>query len=237
MSKPFTLRSALHGASWLWLTLLTLLTLLPLAAAPVHAATAQLDSFSASASQVSAGSTVDFSLSFRVTTTLWSDGGSNPEEPPPQEGMQYWSINWYLYESENLTEVQLSAGDQSFIEQPNAQAGISYSNTWNFSMLFPTAGTFEISANGNWKSHFEFYTSSEIASRECTNIDPGGSNQLQCTPWVYEYPEYSDSYDQDGPFPPLSLTIEVLPVPEAPTALMALAGLGGLAWRLRRLRG
>jgi MYXO-CTERM domain-containing protein len=215
-------------------SLLCAALLIPGAAPLTQAATAQIDSFSASATQVTAGSSVEFSLSFTVLTTQWLDGGSNLEEPPPQEGTQYWSLNWYSYESENLRDVYLSAGDQTYSEQPNAQAGTSYTNTWNFSMLFPTAGSFEITANGGWRTHFEFYTSNEIALRDCTNIDPGGSNQLECTAWVYEYPEYSDSYDQEGPFAPLSLTIEVLPVPEPQAWLMALAGLGGLGWRLRR---
>lgn len=211
-----------------------LLLLAVLATPAAQAATGQITGFSASANNVSPGSQVDFTLSFSVSTTLWSDGGSNLEEPAPQEGLQFWSLNWYSYESESLTELRLQAGDQGHSEFPNAQAGTGYTGSWSFSMLFPSAGSFQITAGGDWTTRYEFYTSNEIATRQCSNVDPGGSNELSCTPWVYDYPESTNVSTQQGGLTPLRLTIEVQAVPEPHPGLLTLAGLAGLALRSAR---
>lgn len=203
---------------------------------PAAAAWGQIDSFGASATSVSAGTLVDFTVSFSVLTSASSYGGSNPFEPAPQEGYQNWDINWYGYENETLNQVWLEAAGSSFSDFPSLSPGSSHAGSWSFSVLFPTAGSFELTLAGGWASQVEVYSSSESASRDCWNIDPEGSNELACSSWSYHYADYSDTYSSSGAFAGHSLVIEVLaaPVPEPHTLALWLAGLGGLGAAIRR---
>lgn len=171
---------------------------------------------------------------FGVITSAWMNGGSNPIEPEPQEGFQTWDINWYQYQNETLTQVMLEAAGQSFMESVSASPGSSYSSGWSFSLLFPTAGHFDITVGGGWASQMDAYISNESAKRDCYNNDPGGSNQLVCTSWEYHYYDYSDLYSTDGSFASHSLSIDVVAVPEPSTWVLWLAGVGALLAIVRR---
>ena len=201
-------------------------------AAPAAAAGGQIDYFGANASTVTAGSVVDFSVAYSVSTSAWQNGGSNPVEPAPQEGYQTWDLNWYSTESETLSSVWLNAGGNYFSEYPNPGPGGGHSGSWSFSMQFDTPGIYQLSASGGWEHTVDFYTSNESAWRECWNKDPGGTDALVCSWWTYEYNDWGDYYTSGGSFADHALTIEVLAVPEPHAGLMGLAGLACLlAWR------
>lgn len=186
----------------------------------------QIDSFGAGATTVYEGSTVNFSATFSVSSSSSSDGGSNLIEPAPEEGTQFWMLNWYRSEAETIREVQLYADGQTFVESPSATPGSGYSGSWNFSILYPTPGNFAVTLSGSWLSDVSVYTSSESASRECMNIDTDGGITLQCTSWQYSYSDMTDTYSSGGGFSSQTINIEVqtTPVPEPSTAL--LLGLG-----------
>lgn len=196
-------------------------------------ASGQIDSFGASQTTIQAGSTVDFFVSFSVNTSSRMDGGNDPVEPAPVEGYQEWMMNWYWYEAETVTAVFLQAAGENFADYPAAAPGSGYSNGWTFSLLFPTAGTFDIAVGGGWSANNSTSSGSEIASRTCMSDEGGG---LSCSSWQYSYPQSEYSSSSDGSFDGKSLTITVTAVPEPMTAALWLAGLGGLLARTRRLR-
>ena len=204
---------------------------------PAMAASGQIDSFGASATSVLAGQTVDFWAAFSISTTAWSGGGSNPIEPEPVEGYQVWEVNWYNSVSETVTAVQLEAAGQTFNDFPSSGPGGGYANSWAFSVQFPDVGTYDIGLSGSWSTRTDTYISSETASRDCYNSDPGGTNQLLCSSWTWSYYDFSDSSNFDSGFNPSMLTIQVNAVPEPQTLLLYLAGIGtlvALRWRRRR---
>lgn len=205
-------------------------------AGPLWAADGQIGGFGASATQVTAGSTVDFWVSYSVNTEWSSWGGNDINEPPPQEGSQFWQINWYGYNQQLLQQVWLQAGDQSFSDWPVLSPGSSWSGSWSFSMSFPDPGQYSVSLNGGWTGMGDYFHTTESATRNCFYGDPE-SPVLYCDWWIYNYQTEAYTYSIDGNFGPQSLTIEVLaaPVPEAPTAALWLAGGAALlAWRRRR---
>lgn len=196
-------------------------------------ASGQIDSFGASQTTVLAGSTVDFFVSFNVNTSSRMDGGSDPIEPAAVEGYQEWMINWYSYEAETVTAVYLQAAGQNFNDYPAGSPGSSYANGWTFSVLFPTAGTFDIVVGGGWSATNAISSGSEIAYRDCMSDGGGG---LSCSSWQYSYPQYDDFSSTDGSFDGKSITINVTAVPEPMTAALWLAGLGCLLTASRRRR-
>lgn len=208
---------------------------LPLLAA---AGSGQIDSFSSGATSVVEGSTVDFFASFSVSTTVFSDGGSDLVEPLPVEGSQTWLLNWYRSEEETLREVQLSANGLSTTDLPVLSPGSSYSGNWSFSIPFSSPGQFAVTLSGSWQSDVMVYYSSEMATRECMNVDPGGSNELACSSWQYSYSDYSDTFSSGGAFASQTLNIDVTaaPVPEPSEAVLWLAGLASLLGLSRRTR-
>lgn len=201
-----------------------------------QAASGQINSFSASATTVTEGTSVDFTVDFGVITSGWTNGGSDPFEPPPQEGSQIWHINWYSYEHETLTQVWFDAAGNGFMDYPSVPADSSHTGSWTFSVLFPTQGSFDITLNGGWTSSIESYHSNESATRECYNIDPEGTNELSCSWWSYVYDDGGDTYTSDGTFGSQTLTINVVAVPEPSSLAMLLAGLGVLGVALRQDR-
>lgn len=204
------------------------------ASADVLAGSGQINSFSASATTVAEGTLVDFTVDFGIFTTAVTNGGSNPE-PEPAEGYQVWAANWYNYENETLNSVWLQAGGQSFYDTPSLSPGSSHSGTWSFSVLFPVAGSFDITLTGGWASSIETYHSNETASRDCFNEDPGGSNVLVCSSWNFVYDDGGDTYSGDGSFGSQSITINVTPVPE-PAAFGLLAAGAAVVLTARRHR-
>lgn len=210
--------------------------LLSLSALPAWAAYGQIDSFAASALQAQAGATVDFTVGFTVVTSGYTDGGSNPIEPEPVEGYQTWDVNWYHTESEMLTDVWLVAAGNFYSAIPGAAPDSAYSGSATFSTQFATPGVYVISASGGWSHVVDSYTSNESASRECVNIDPGGSDALQCSSWQYSYYDFGDHYTGSGSFADQTLTIEVLAVPEPPPAALGAAGLAAVLAARRRRR-
>jgi hypothetical protein len=209
--------------------------LLAASALTVHASTGQINSFNASALDVSVGTVVDFTVDFGVITEGWTNGGSNPIEPAPQEGFQEWQVNWYSYEKQTLSQVWFEAGGNTFTDFPSPAPNSSYSGLWTFSLQFPTEGTFSITVNGGWTTSFESYRSNENATRDCYNIDPGGTDELSCSPWNWVYDDGGDTYTFDQSFSPLTLTVNVAAVPEPESLAMLLAGVGVLVGA-RRLK-
>lgn len=214
------------------------LLLLPV---PAVAGWGSIDSFGASALQVQEGSWVDFTLSWSASGSSSSWGGSDLNEPAPAEGYQYWALNWYGGEQEAVTRVWFDAGGQNHNELLSVSPGVSTSGSWSFSLQFPTAGSYTVDLAGGWESWVENFYHGESASRNCTNVDPGGSNELWCSSWEYQYQDDRYDYSSGGPFSTSALTIEVLPsaaVPEPATTALWAAGLIGLvAWRQRRRSG
>lgn len=198
-------------------------TLLATAPSVSHAAFGQINSFGASATSITAGTVVDFSVDFGVSTNAITNGGSNPE-PEPAEGYQTWQANWYNYEHETLTSVWLEAGGQTYNAYPSVPAGGSYSGTWTFSILFPTEGTFNIAINGGWNHSIETYHSNESAYRDCVNNDPGGTNELSCSSWTFFYDDGGDTYSGDGSFGSQNIAIQVTAVPEPESWALLVAG-------------
>ncbi|RZJ02550.1 MAG: PEP-CTERM sorting domain-containing protein [Rubrivivax sp.] len=199
-------------------------------------ASGQIDSFGSSAASVVEGSTVDFFASFSVFTTSFSDGGSDLNEPLPVEGTQTWLLNWYRSEQETLREVQLSADGLSMTDMPSLSPGSSYSGNWSFSILYPTPGQFAVTLAGSWLSDVQVSVSSETATRDCMNIDPGGSNALQCSSWQFSYDDYTDTFSSGGAFAGQTINIDVTaaPVPEPSGIALWLGGFASLlGWRRR----
>ncbi|MBP6898326.1 MAG: hypothetical protein KBC94_28245 [Pseudacidovorax sp.] len=214
----------------------TALSLCGLASA--QAASGQIDSFSANALSVPVGGTVDFTVSYSVSASSWSSGGADPVEPAPQEGYQFWAVNWYNSETETVSSISLQAGGNGFNDMPSAPAGSGHSGSWTFSMLFPQAGVFQITASGDWAVNVTSYYSQESASRQCDNIDPEGSGTLQCTSWQWQYSDGSNESSLSGSMPALTLSIEVVnAVPEPATWALWLAGAAWLTRRVRHGRG
>lgn len=213
----------------------TLVCLAAIASAPSHAAWGQFDSFGASATQVVAGSTVDFLVGYTIGTNAWQSGGSNPVEPLPEDGYQSWEVNWYYTEAQTLQSVWLEAAGQSFGEFPSLAAGSSFSGAWSFSQAFHTPGTYQISLSGNWTHRLDIYSSSESASRNCWYDDYDDPSSLRCDAWTWEYSDYSDWWEDGGSLDGRSLTIEVSAVPEPHRLILGLAGLAVLAIRRRRV--
>ena len=212
----------------------TLLTTALAVAPPLQAASASIDGFSASATTVQLGGTVDFWVSFSVGTTSWSGGGSNPEEPAPSEGYQDWNVNWYSWEHETLRSVWLQAGRQSFSDYPALPAGGGYGNSWSFSVTFTQAGSYDIDLLGGWEADLNTGYSNESASRNCYYTDPGYSTGLFCDTWQWRYSDAADSYSTGGSLSAGPLRVEVTAVPEPGTWALCLAGVGLLGWRARR---
>ena len=206
-----------------WLGVMALL-----AAASVQAGNGQITSFGASSMSVTAGTLVDFYVGFGIDTISSSDGGSNPIEPEPVEGYQFWNVNWYSTVSETVSSVYLEAAGNSFFDSPSAPPGSGYGGGWMFSVLFPTEGSFDITVTGGWQTTVETYRSNENASRDCFNNDPGGTNEQICSSWQYQYDDGSDSYSAGGSFASQTLTIQVAAVPEPESLAMLLAGAGVL---------
>jgi hypothetical protein len=196
---------------------------------PAQAAGGKLDSFSASDTEVPAGSWVDFRLTYSVFASAWSDGGSNTAEPEPQEGYQEWNVNWYHAETEAATSASLQIDSLSTTDFLSVPPGSSTAGSWTVSLYFADAGQYSVSAGGNWAGETETYFSHESAYRHCQASDPEGGGALLCDGWTWTHFDGSDRYSIGDAFAPLSLTITVSAVPEpGPLSLWA-AGIGLLA--------
>lgn len=201
-----------------------------------QAASGQIDSFSASALQVLAGDTVIFTVGYSFSTNVYQNGGGATPEPVPEEGYQYWTLNWYDFQYESLQTVSLQAAGQSQMESLYLPAGGGHAGVWQFSVLFPTAGSFDVTISGDAEVLFDIQQGAELASRSCYNTEyDGGPPNIQCDSWSYEYPEYYDYYTSSQGLGSMSLQVEVSAVPEPGTVALWLAGAGLLgASRLRR---
>jgi PEP-CTERM motif len=207
-----------------------------IAAPHALAGSGHIDSFGASATEVVAGSWVDFSVSWSVVTSSWSWGGSNTTEPPPQEGFQEWNVNWYYSASETAESVVLQVGSESTTEFLSVPPGSSTSGGWTVSLYFATPGQYTVSAGGSWAGSFQDAYSSESAYRNCWSIDPDDGGALQCDSWTWQYADGGDRYSIGGDFAAPPLTIQVTAVPEPGTLPLWLAGATLLAgWARRRL--
>lgn len=200
-----------------------------------HAATGGIGNFSASSLQVFAGDTVTFTLDYSFSTSVYQNGGSDLNEPAPAEGFQTWVLNWYDFQYETFQSVSLQAAGQSFVDAPNLSPGSGHAGSWTFSVLFPQAGQFDVTASGEWTVLYDIQQGAELASRSCYNNNPDeGGYDLVCDSWVFEYPQYSDYYTDTQPFGSLSLQVEVLQaVPEPHVWALWLAG-GALVLRQAR---
>lgn len=201
---------------------------------PAHAASGSLDSFNASATEVMAGSWVDFSVGWSVFTSASAYGGSNPIEPEPREGYQEWNVNWYNTQSEAATSVSLQIGGESTTEFLSAPAGSSSYGGWTVSIFFPSAGRYTVAAGGSWAGEFDSYYSYESAYRNCYAVDPDYGGALQCDGWTWTYSDGGDRYAIGDSFSSQSLTINVTAVPEPATLALWLAGAALLTAQSRR---
>ena len=154
------------------------------AAGPAEAGQGQIDGFGASASTVLAGTEVQFWASYSLTAVADQWGGSNTVEPLPQEGTQYWDINWYHTETETLTSVTLEVGGQGQTDILGLPPGASAAGSMAFAMVFTQPGSYPVTASGSWSSWVESYTSSESAYRNCWYNDPGMPDNLTCDSWT-----------------------------------------------------
>lgn len=207
------------------------------ASLPAWSAYGQIDSFGASATAIQAGATVDFTISYTVITSGYQYGGSNLLPPDPAEGYQTWDLNWYTTESEMLSSVWLNAAGAFWSESPAASPNSAYSGTATLSTLFALPGTYVIAAGGGWEHSVVFYTSNESANRDCMNVDPEGTNELQCSSWTYSYNDWGDNYTSGGSFAEQAITITVSAVPEPAALTLWTTGLlvaGAAAHRRRR---
>jgi hypothetical protein len=203
------------------------------------AAVAQIDSFVASASSVQVGGTLDFTINWSVATDApYISGGSNPYEPAPVEGYQEWYVNWYSNYSESVDEISLNAAGQSYSTYVGVPAGSSGSGSWNFSITFDTPGTVTLPAGGSWLGTVNSYSSNEWATRDCWYNDPDNPVDLQCSSWSWQYSDYSDYYTTGYDIASVSISVDVVPVPELGTWANMLAALvPGVALRRWRRRG
>jgi hypothetical protein len=211
---------------------LALAWLAPVVFIPLTASAAGgvIGSFNASSLQVLAGSTVEFEVGYSLLTSDRNDGGNDYNEPTPQDGGQQWVVNWYYREVETPLSITLQAGGQSFTDWGGS------SGTWRFSMVFPDAGKFDITATGDWSVQRSVDSGSEVASRNCYRWGDSeyGRSDLTCSSWSYSYPQTLEVGSYGGATNALTLQIDVQAVPEPATLALWLAGLGVVAWRLRR---
>ncbi len=198
------------------------------------AADAYFTSFGASATTVTEGSWVEFSVAFSGSTGLYNYGGSDPYEPPPQAGYQEWQINWYHTYGETLSSLWLGANGESHGVSPGVAPGEGYNGSWTFLLYFPSAGSYDVTVEGSWQAMVDTYTSNESATRNCWYEDPEWPGNLVCDAWSYHYYDYSDHYSIDGTLPAQTLNITVLAVPEPETWALFLGGLGLVAGVARR---
>ena len=201
-----------------------------------RAASGGIDSFWSSATRVPVGGSVDFSVSFSLSTNRGEGGGSNPFEPTPAEGYQEWYVNWYGWDYETLGSVWLQAGGESFADYPSLAAGESYGNTWSFTVTFAEPGTFDVEVAGGRQSTIIQGYSSESATRNCYALDPDAGTDLQCDSWSWQYSDADDWYTLGGDLRSGSLRIEVIAaaVPEPGTWALMLAGAALVAARSHR---
>lgn len=198
---------------------------------PAHAAEGVIGSFSASALLVPAGGTVDFEVGYGLlVSTERHEGGNDYNEPAPAEGTQLWVVQWYHHEVETPGWITLQAGGQSHTEWGGS------TGSWQFSLQFPDAGRYDITAMGEWSVQRSIDSGSEVATRDCSSWgDPEvGGSTLSCSSWAYSYPQTLDIGSYGGATNSLTLQIEVQAVPEPATLALWLAGAGALGWRLRR---
>lgn len=202
------------------------LVLTAAAAVPAQAGWGQLDNFSASATTVTVGSTVDFQVSYSVfadSTQSW--GGSDLNEPAPAEGWQEWHLNWYYTSSEYITTVTVVAGGQSWTDYFTPPPGSSVQGGWSFSVSFDSPGVYQFDAYGSWESWAESYSSNESAYRNCWYNDSDARDYLVCDGWSYQYYDSNDSFTNGGGLDGRSLSINVVAVPEPGTLALWAAGL------------
>jgi hypothetical protein len=209
-----------------------------LAALPAaQAANGQIDNFGASALQVLVGDTVTFTVDYSASTSVFQDGGSDLNEPAPAEGYQTWVLNWYDFQYETLQSISLQADGQSFLDSPALGPGNGHAGSWTFSVLFPLAGSFNVTIGGDWTVLHDVQQGAELASRNCYNNNYDGGYDLVCDSWTYEYPQYGDYYTETQSLGSMTLQIDVLQaVPEPQAWALWLLGGGLLARRVRQGR-
>ena len=216
----------------------TVLTLgLGLAALPAWSY-GQIDSFEASATQVVAGSTVSFIVSWRVQGSFQSGGSSNLVEPAPAEGYQEWLQNWYWTDNITARGIDLQVGNQMYSELITVDEGAGASGTWGFSMVLDTPGLVELTVSGGFSVRQTTTSESQLATRTCYNTgSPDGGVELTCdSSWSLSYPQTRNESDFGGSLNTPSLQIEVLAVPEPATTALWLMGLAAVGTVARRRR-
>jgi len=208
-------------------------------AAPLHAATVTIDSFSASTASAYVGDTVQFHVWFSASTTSQASGGSNLNEPEPVEGFQPWNVNWYSWEHESLNSVWLQAAGQSFYDTPGLFPGSGYSSSWSFSITFQQPGQYDIDLSGGWTADINTGYSNENASRNCYYSDPDYHAGLACDAWLWQYGDYSDQYTTSGTLGagPLRIDVAAVTTPAPAGWALWLPAIGLLATKGGRPKG
>lgn len=212
-----------------------LLTVLGLAGAAAQAGTPYLDFTATSPTSITAGGSVDFQLTFRQYQENWSFDNNGPE-PSADIGYQEWLYSFFEMSTEHLKSLTLQIGpiggpQTSQVLSLDAGPGTDYNTTWNLSLSFAQAGSYQFGASATITQDKVVRRGDTLGTRECVGFD----NSVQCSDWAFTARMHEDSaWTEVTSATSLPIQVQVQAVPEPTTLALWLMGGGMLGWRLRR---
>jgi MYXO-CTERM domain-containing protein len=186
---------------------------------------------------VNAGGSVDFLAEFSKYQ-LSQGSGHSESEPLPALGDQTWTQSSMQSDEETLDKVSISVrlGSTevlSLSDQPLGFGGGSlYTNSVPFTLVFASAGQFSVAATAQWLSTTSSSVSSITDTRHC---DSDGGTGFICSDWSEIALGGSSLSLASGDVGPMTLSVAVVPEPQA--WVLWLGGLGLLGASARRRRG